>query len=69
MHERNRWDEGVKWCFTCRKRVQFWQILRTPSMEDLIATMGFYDHSRTVECEKGHMDGDMFPGTSREWDE
>ena len=28
LTEFKRWDEGVHWCFTCRKRVQFWQIVR-----------------------------------------
>lgn len=69
MHECNRWDEGIKWCFVCRKRVQFWQILKMASFEDLVASMGFYSHSRSMECERGHVNGDMFPGTWREWDE
>lgn len=69
MAERKRWDEGVKWCFQCRKRIQFWQILRVASMEDAIASMGFWTHDRTIKCECGHLDGDCFPGTSREWGE
>ena len=69
MHEVKRWDEGIHWCFVCRKRVQFWQIVKAPSMEDLIAWMGFYSHSRTIECERGHLNGDLFPGRWREWDE
>ena len=69
MTEFKRWDEGVHWCFTCRKRVQFWQILRKASYEDILATYGFWTHSRSIECELGHLDGDLFPGRSREWDE
>ncbi len=69
MTEHKRWDEGVLWCFQCRKRVQFWQVLRVASIEDIIATMGFWTHDRTMECERGHVDGDLFPGRSREWDE
>lgn len=69
MTEHKRWDEGVLWCFQCRKRVQFWQIVKVASREDIEATMGFWTHSRTIECERGHVNGDLFPGRWREWDE
>ena len=69
MTEFKRWDEGVHWCFTCRKRVQFWQIVRKASNEDAEASLGFWSYTRGIECERGHPDGDLFPGRTREWDE
>lgn len=82
LTEFKRWDEGVHWCFTCRKRVQFWQIVRKARDEDIEASLGFWTHTCepylkcdqdlerfSIECEHGHLDGDLFPGRSREWDE
>lgn len=69
MTERKRWDEGVMWCFHCRKRVQFWQVLLVASKEAIEASMGFWTHTRRIECEHGHLNGDLFPGRWREWDD
>lgn len=59
-----RRDDGVRWCFRCRKRVPFTLIARRP-----VDPMSYYGPHFTVECPKGHADGDCFPGTYREWDD
>lgn len=54
---------GVRWCFGCRSRQQFWFIVTAPVVPD------YYGPSVAVRC--GHCklsDGDCFPGRYREWD-
>ena len=49
---------GIKWCFVCRKRVEFtetWKRDESP----------YYDPWLVMECEHGHSDGDLFPGRER----
>lgn len=59
-----QYDEGKpRWCFVCRKRVPFTLTVHTP-----IDPMSYYGPHATVECPKGHTDGDCFPGTYREWE-
>lgn len=57
----------VRWCFYCRARVAFDFVVRgntDPDYDD------YYGPAPSIECaEKGHGDGDMFPGRYREWDE
>ena len=53
--------DGVRWCFYCRKRVEFTLTVHTPT-----DPMSYYGPHSTVECENGHADGDCFPGTYRE---
>jgi hypothetical protein len=60
MRETARYDEGVRWCFRCRRRVRFWMIV----METVEPS--YYGPSATIRCEHGHHDGDCFPGTYRE---
>jgi hypothetical protein len=55
---------GEKWCFVCRKRVEFIQTMHVP-----IDPMSYYGPHWSVRCPKGHHDGDIFPGYVREWDE
>ena len=57
-------SDGVRWCFYCRKRVEFTFRVHTPTDPE-----SWYGPNRTVSCEKGHHDGDCFPGTWREWSE
>lgn len=65
MRESSRTSEGVKWCFTCRARHEFWSIIEVPTTLE-----GWYwGPTARVECEKCHtVDGDCFPGTYREWE-
>jgi hypothetical protein len=53
-----------RWCFVCRKRVRFTLTVHTPT-----DPMSYYGPHATIECERGHTDGDCFPGTWREWGE
>lgn len=57
-------DREPRWCFYCRKRVKFWRTIRGPS-----DPLSYYGPHVEIECERGHLDGDCFPGTVREWSE
>jgi hypothetical protein len=57
-------EDGVRWCFYCRKRTMF--ILRVHQPTD---PMSYYGPHASLKCERGHRDGDLFPGYVREWDE
>ena len=54
-------DAGDRWCFVCRKRVPF--------TDECWATIepSYYDPQWQRRCPRGHIDGDLFPGYSREW--
>jgi hypothetical protein len=54
-------DDGERWCFYCRKRVAF--TLTVHASDD---PMSYYGPHVSVECERGHLDGDCFPGTYRQ---
>jgi hypothetical protein len=59
-----RRSEGVKWCFGCRKRQEFFYVVMAP------AEPSYYGSDPSVRC--GHCDkrnGDLFPGWYREWEE
>lgn len=54
---------GVRWCFTCRKRVAFEKARKAP------VGMSYYGPHDQIECTAcGTVDSDCFPGTAREWD-
>lgn len=54
---------GVKWCFVCRKRVEFTQYVKRAAdwRND------YYGPWAEISCENDHQDGDLFPGWAREW--
>lgn len=53
-----------RWCFRCRKRVPFIITTSVP-----IDPMSYYGPNASIKCEpRGHLDGDCFPGTFREWE-
>jgi hypothetical protein len=54
-------DVGRRWCFVCRKRVTFTQTVHVPT-----DPLSYYGPHSTLKCERGHFDGDCFPGTYRE---
>jgi len=58
--EVSRSDDGVRWCFRCRRRVRFDVAVKTP-----VDAMSYYGPRAQVECDHGHVDGDCFPGTGR----
>ena len=57
-------DGEVRWCFYCRKRVAFVRTIKRP-----VDPMSYYGPNATIKCERGHDDGDLFPGSYREWEE
>lgn len=60
---RSETDAGERWCFDCRKRRQFTKRVHVPVDE-----LSYYGPHITMACEKGHEDGDLFPGRVREWE-
>lgn len=53
----------TRWCFVCRKRVEF-EFTLTATVEP-----SYYDPNPAIHCVPGHhWNGDVFPGRSREWD-
>lgn len=58
----HRESNGVKWCFYCRKRVEFLFTI-TQDVEP-----SYYDPNPSIDCINGHANGDLFPGYEREWD-
>ena len=59
MKEHSRRSEGEKWCFTCRKRHEFWWVVDVP---DGFSCYGpnVYMKGTTNRCT------DLFPGWVRE---
>jgi hypothetical protein len=53
-------DLGEKWCFACRRRVRFTLRIMAP-----VDVWSWYEPHPTVKCERGHFDGDLFPGYVR----
>ena len=49
-----------RWCFRCRKRRTFEDVCERET------GMSYYDPWWTRTCSQGHVDGDLFPGWSRE---
>jgi hypothetical protein len=64
MKEGSRRSEGVRWCFCCRKRVEFHYIVMVPDGE---SWYGPYPEIKCSGCNQ--IDGDLFPGRTREWEE
>jgi hypothetical protein len=54
-------DLGARWCFHCRKRLKFILRVHVPTDE-----MSYYGAHSSVSCERGHLNGDCFPGRIRE---
>lgn len=54
---------GERWCFRCRKRREFFYRVSAP------IEPSYYDPNPSIRCDTwGHIDGDLFPGRSREWE-
>jgi len=62
MKEHHRQSEGIKWCFHCRKRHEFFFVVMVP---DGLSYYGPEGRIKGVgsECT------DLFPGWSREWED
>jgi hypothetical protein len=64
MKEIHRETDGERWCFTCRKRREFMYVVTAP------VGISYYGPNPSIRCGTcGAIDGDVFPGTSREWAE
>lgn len=62
-HEKKRVALGDKWCFRCRTRGEFFDILMVPD------GLSYYDPYWYRACGScGATDGDLFPGWSRDYD-
>lgn len=59
MHEVSRKSEGVKWCFRCRSRHEFWWVVEAP------AGLSYYGPSAHMEG-VGRFCTDLFPGWVRQ---
>lgn len=64
MREVRRENNGERWCFHCRKRREFLYIVDAP------VGMSYYGPTPRIECGTCKaIDGDLFPGTEREWED
>jgi hypothetical protein len=65
MREAARHPVGVRWCFHCRHRREFTQVVLAP-----VDRESWYPTSVEIQCAQCRtVDGDLFPGHTREWDE
>jgi hypothetical protein len=59
MEESHRRSEGERWCFTCRKRHEFWWVVMAP--------VGISYYGPSARMEGVHRDcTDLFPGWYRQ---
>lgn len=61
MEEVRREPDGERWCFVCRQRRRFDFVVHAPTEPS------YYGPSPSIVDERGHVDGDLFPGRIREW--
>lgn len=75
MTETLRRPDGTRYCFSCRTHREFVYVVDSPIVTswcplDGDGTGAYYGPSASIRCETcGTTDGDMFPGTSREWND
>ena len=60
MKEHSRESFGIRWCFHCRKRHEFFDVLMVPDGPS------YYDPYRRIDGVTDECT-DLFPGWSREW--
>lgn len=58
MEERSRRSEGVRWCFSCRTRHEFWWVVMAP------AGVSYYGPTAHIEGTSAQCT-DLFPGWYR----
>jgi hypothetical protein len=63
VEEGVRTPDGERWCFVCRKRRLFDFVVMAPTEPS------YYGPYPLIVGECRHVDGDLFPGRIREWDE
>lgn len=61
--------QGQRWCFVCRARRNFVLRVCAPRVDadDPVALGAMWGPVASIACAGGHVDGDLFPGGSREW--
>lgn len=62
MKEHSRRSFGVRWCFHCRKRHEFFKVVMVPD------GLSYYGPDIDIQG-TGEDCTDLFPGWSREWGE
>ena len=63
MEEVRRDSWGIKWCFRCRARHEFWFVVMAP-----VDKWSYYGpHGEIHGVKRGCTD--LFPGWTREWEE
>ena len=62
MEEVHRKSEGVKWCFHCRTRHEFWWVVMAP------VGLSYYGPTGSIDGIKPEC-SDLFPGWTREWED
>ena len=63
MRQIKRESQGVKWCFHCRKRREFWFTVMAPVVPD------YYGPNCDIRCGTCNTsDGDLGFGREREWE-
>lgn len=63
----HRRPEGERYCFGCRKRVEFEFLAMRYDCDPMD---DYYGPWGAIKCvPRGHLDGDMFPGRFRIWGE
>lgn len=67
---RRETDGNPRWCFGCRKRTVFERVVSVPVCETPDDTGCWYPPRTYIECTGCKLiDGDLFPGRWREWEE
>ena len=60
MMEHSRDSRGDRWCFTCRRRHEFWWVVMVPD------GLSYYGPSAHMEGARADCT-DLFPGWERKW--
>lgn len=64
MKEVAAFSQGERYCFECRKRRQFIQVVYQTRPQEEVDTWMYYGPHRLIECAScGSQDSDCFPGT------
>lgn len=68
MMEVAAFSEGERYCFTCRKRRPFMQLVERPRPQKSSDTWMYYGPTRSIRCcVCDTEDSDQFPGTGGEY--
>lgn len=65
-----RLERDDQWCFSCRSPQRFDRVVMAPIQPDDPEDWSYYGPYTEIRCcHCGTLDGDCFPGTSREWED